>query len=56
MAKENRTRIKELETEDLKLKLSAENLLVRGQEIQQQIAQVNTARLKLMGAIEELKR
>ena len=51
-----RERVKELESKGIHMKVDVERLTQQIQGIQQRIAQINTERLKLMGAIEELKR
>ena len=51
-----RERIKQLEIKDKELQGSAQALLQRGQQLQQEIATINTERLKLQGGIEELKK
>lgn len=54
--KSTRDRIKQLELKDKELLGSAQALVQRGQQIQQEIAQVNTERIKIQGGIDELKR
>ena len=51
-----KSRIKELEVLEVNLKAQADKKMEVGQFLQQEIAQINTSRLKNMGAIEELKK
>jgi len=51
-----KSRIKELEVLEVNLKAQADKKMEEGQFLQQEIAQINTSRLKNMGAIEELKK
>jgi len=54
--KETRARIKELETEDQSLVKAVEAVVAQGQALQQKIAQSNTRRIQIAGAVQELRK
>lgn len=54
--KETRSRVRELKEKNEKLAKLAEEKFQSSQKLQQEIAQINTERLKVIGAIEELER
>lgn len=51
-----RDRIKELKAKDVDLQKDNERIMQQGQMLNQKIAQNNTERLKIIGAIEELEK